>query len=63
MSYNKQAFTLTGVTVKEYEQWCKDNKRAAYKTESKVEFFARIADGRLARNEQGKLVKKHRPKK
>lgn len=61
MTMNKQAFKLAGVTEAEYKRWCKDNHKAAYKAEVKEDFFARIQDGRLVRDERsGKLVKKYR---
>lgn len=61
MTINKQAFALAGVTLAEYKRWCKDNKKAAYKQETKEDFFARIRDGRLVRDARtGKLVKKYR---
>ena len=61
MTMNKQAFILAGVTEAEYKRWCRDNKKPAYKPETKADFFARIRDGRLCRDVRtGKLVKKYR---
>lgn len=60
MTLNKQAFTIAGVTIDDYKKWCKETGKAAYKHESKEEFFARIADGRLVKDSNGKLVKKYR---
>ena len=62
MKLNKNAFKISGVTEEEYFKWCKENKKPAYLTKTKTEFFARIQDGRLARDAQGNLVKK-RPRK
>ena len=62
MTLNKQAFISAGVTIDEYKQWCKDNKKSAYLQSSKEDFFARILDGRLVRDKNGKLIKKYRKK-
>ena len=62
MTLNKQAFIAAGVTISEYKAWCKETGKQAYKQETKEEFFARILDGRLQRDEHGKLVKKYRRK-
>lgn len=62
MTLNKQAFKLAGVTIDEYKAWCKTVNKPAYRQETKEEFFARIQDGRLVRNSEGKLVKKYRRK-
>ena len=60
---NRQLRYATGVSEAEYKQWCKDNKKPAYKASSKKEFFDRIADGRLVRDAYtGKLVKSRRTK-
>lgn len=63
MTLNKQAFIAAGVTVAEYKLWCKETNKKAYLQSSKEEFFARILDGRLQRDERGKLVKKYRRNK
>lgn len=63
MTLNKQAFIAAGVTIDEYKKWCKDNNKQAYLQSSKEDFFARILDGRLQRDEHGKLVKKYRRNK
>ena len=55
-----KSFTLAGVSMSEYKKWCKDNKKPAYKSETKQEFFARIADGRLVRDESGHIIKKYK---
>lgn len=60
MTLNKEAFKLVGVSETEYLKWCKDNKKPAYLTSTKKDFFARIRDGRLARDQYGNLVKKRR---
>jgi len=58
---NKQIYKIAGVTENDYKQWCKENKRQAYKLESKREFFARLSDGRLVRDPlTGKLVRKNK---
>lgn len=59
---NKEAFKLAGVTEDDFRRWCKENKKPMYLQSSKTEFFARIQDGRLAKDNQGKFVKKHRTK-
>lgn len=60
---NKQIYKIAGVTEADYKAWCKETNHQAYKPESKTEFFARIADGRLVRDEKtGKLMRKNRSK-
>lgn len=62
--YNKQAFKLAGVTEAEFKRWCKENHKPAYKQSTKEDFFARIQDGRLVKEEKtGKLIKKYRRSK
>lgn len=60
MTLNQQAFKLAGVTEEEFKAWCKENKKPMYLKSSKAEFFARIHDGRLVRDTDGKLIKKRR---
>lgn len=55
---NKKALMIAGVTENDFKKWCKDNNKASYKTEVKVDFFARIQDGRLVKDANGNLVKK-----
>lgn len=57
---NKDALKIAGVTEADFQKWCKDNKKAAYKTSVKADFFARIQDGRLVKDSSGKLVRKNR---
>ena len=47
---NKQIYKIAGVTENDFKNWCK-------------EFFARLADGRLVRDEKThKLITKRRSK-
>lgn len=57
---NKNAFIVAGVTEYDFKNWCKENKKPAYKTSTKQDFFARIRDGRLVKDASGKLVKKYK---
>lgn len=60
---NKQIYKIAGVTEADYKNWCKETGRKAYKAESKTEFFARLADGRLVRDPKtSKLIRKNRSK-
>lgn len=59
---NKQIYKIVGVTENDYKSWCKENGKQAYKIESKTEFFARLADGRLVKDITGKLIRKNRSK-
>lgn len=60
---NKQIYKIAGVTENDFKTWCKDTGRKAYKPESKTEFFARLADGHLVRDEKThKLITKRRSK-
>lgn len=60
MTLNRQAFIAAGVSIDEYKKWCKLVGKPAYKESTKRDFFERIMDGRLQRDEHGKLVKKYR---
>lgn len=61
MSFNKQIKEFMNVSNEDYLQWCKDNKKKAYKRSTKEEFFARISDGRLVKDTTtGKIIKKRR---
>lgn len=64
MTINKQCFEIAGVTEKDYLNWCRENKKSAYKASSKREFFERIQDGRLVKDSMtGQLVKKRKKSK
>ena len=56
---NKKALDLAGVTEMEYYKWCRENHKTPYKTETKREFFSKIQQGKLVRNENGNIVKKY----
>lgn len=57
---NKKAFQIANVTEADYRNWCKDNKKVINAAESRREFFARIQDGRLVKDLNGKIIKKRR---
>lgn len=58
---NKQIYKIAGVTENDYKEWCKENKKQAYKIENKRDFFARLSDGRLVRDPlTRKLIRKNR---
>ena len=63
VTMSKQIRRWVGVTEAEYKAWCKENKKPSYKPETKADFFARIQDGRLVRDANGKLIKKYRRSK
>ena len=64
MKMNKQCFEAAGVTENDYLNWCRENRKSAYKVASKQEFFERIQDGRLVKDSMtDKLVKKRRRSK
>lgn len=63
MSMNKQIFKAVGVTESDYKAWCKENKKVAYKAETKKEFFSRIQEGRLVKDSKGHLIKKYKRNK
>ena len=59
MTINKQALDMAGCTVEDYITWCKNNNKSSYKQSTKVEFFEKIADGRIVRDSQtGELINK-----
>lgn len=60
---NRQLNRYVGVTETDYKNWCKENGKPSYKPETKADFFARIQDGRLVKDANGKLVKKYRRNK
>ena len=53
---NKQILTLVGVSEEEYLDWCKVNKKRRSLLKTKQEFFKRIREGKLVRDEDGKLI-------
>lgn len=53
---NKQILTLVGVSEEEYLNWCKENKKRRSLSKTKQEFFERIREGKLVRDEDGKLT-------
>ena len=53
---NKQILTLVGVSEEEYLDWCKVNKKRRSLLKTKQEFFKRIREGKLIRDEDGKLI-------
>lgn len=57
MNINKQLSEFMGIKEEDYIKWCKLNKKKKYKRESRTEFFKKIQDGKLKRNEKGILVK------
>lgn len=59
---NKQLCEMFNVTNDDYRQWCKDNKKAMYKTSSKKEFFERLSDGRLVKDKRSNQLVKQRKK-
>lgn len=56
---NKKCLDLAGVDENEFYKWCRENKKPTYKTESKREFFSKIQEGKLVRNEKGSIIKKY----
>lgn len=58
MTINKSAFAISGVTEADYLKWCREVHKPAYLKSSKKEFFKRIQDGRLAKDQDGNLIKK-----
>lgn len=53
---NKQILTLVGVSEEEYLNWCKENGKRHSLLKTKREFFERIREGKLVRDENGKLI-------
>lgn len=54
---SNKGFEILGVTIEQFFQWCKENNKNKYKTESKQEFFNKILNGKLVKDENGNLVK------
>lgn len=54
---NKQVTKLLGITEEDYVKWCRANKRAAYKKDSRKEFISKVQSGKLERDENGNFVK------
>lgn len=55
---SKQALEIVGVTLNDFKNYCNDFKKAAYKLETKTEFFSLILRNKLVREyTTGKLVK------
>ena len=47
---NKQALEAVGVTLKEYEEWCRNYKKPQTSANTKEEFFKKIKRGEIVRN-------------
>lgn len=59
MQISKQALAIVGVTIDDYLEWCLNNNKASYKNETKKEFFTKIKEGRIVRdNATKKLITK-----
>lgn len=54
---NKTVFELANVTEEEYYKWCRKNKKSAYLIDTKRDFFTKIQQGKLVRNDKGEIVK------
>lgn len=52
---NRQILQKLNITEDDYLTWCKNNKKPGYKREIKEEFFKKILDGKIIRNENGEL--------
>ena len=64
MVVSKATLELVGITREEYIEWCKENNFPSYKKSTLSEFFARIREGRIIRDQRTrKLINKHAPKK
>lgn len=55
---NKQVFEQVGITEEEYKQWCKENKKPYYKSSTKTEFFKKIQEGKILKDNDKLITKK-----
>lgn len=55
---NKQTFELYGISEKDYEIWCDQNKKNKTSQKAKTEFFKKIINDQLVKDKSGKLIKK-----
>ena len=54
---NKQIYELFGVTESDYKKWCELTCKPSYKKSSKEEFFSGVISGKIAKDQNGKLIK------
>lgn len=47
---NRQALEISGVTMRDFEMWCKANKKNKTSVEHQSEFFRLIQTGKLMKN-------------
>lgn len=57
---NKRALALANVTEQDYLKYCEDNHKPVHSKSTRTEFFAKIIEGRLVKNYDGKLIKARR---
>lgn len=60
MKLNETLLSTVGVTSKEFEDWCKKYHKKRSKQATKAEFFKKIRDGKIIRNENNELVYKEK---
>lgn len=59
VTLNADGLKISGVKESDYFAWCRSTGKPAYKLETKREFYWRIQTGRLVKDRDGHLVKKH----
>ena len=61
MKINKQAFDLIDITPEEYLNWCADNNKLYNKRKTILEFFKKVKNNKIVRdNKLNKLVNKRK---
>ena len=61
--FNKQIYKLVGVTFKDYEKWCKANNKPIHNPKTKTEFFKRINEDRIMKDNASNLINVRRRRK
>ena len=56
---NKQIENIAGITYEEYKKYCKENNKHFSKTSTKKEFFKELIEGKIYRNNEGKITRKN----
>lgn len=59
---NEDALAMYHVTQQDYLNWCEMVKKPPYSNATKQDFFKRLREGRLIRDNSGKLIRKYRRK-
>lgn len=53
---NKQILNAINITSQDFDDWCDDYRKVAYKESTKKEFFDKIEKGIIVKNSENKII-------